>query len=69
VDPYTREVMMNRFVALYEGPTVSSARLLALSADERVVAKFYEALAPEPEPKAGSSREPQPLAVVRGEED
>jgi hypothetical protein len=61
--------MMNRFLALYEGPTVSSARLLALSADERVVAKFYEALAPESEPEADSSREPQPLAVVRGEED
>ena len=59
---------MNRFVALYEGPTVSSARLLALSADERIVAKFYEALAPETEQKLDLSPGGAPLAVVRGDE-
>lgn len=60
---------MNRFVALYEGPTVSSARLLALSADEAIVEMFREALAPKAESEAGNSGEAKPLAVVRGAED
>jgi hypothetical protein len=60
---------MNRFVALYEGPTVSSARLLALSADERIVAKFCEALAPETEQMTDGNPGRAPLAVIRGDED
>ena len=40
---------MTRFVAVYEGLTVSSARLLALNADERIVRKFFEELLAEPE--------------------
>lgn len=35
---------MTRFVAVYEGPTLSAARLLAVSADERIVNKFFEEL-------------------------
>lgn len=35
---------MIRFVAVYEGLTVSSARLLALSADERIVRMLVEEL-------------------------
>ena len=60
---------MNRFIALYEGRTVSSARLLALSADERIVARFYEALTPEAEQKPEASPGRAPLAVVRGDEE
>jgi len=29
-----------RFIALYDGPTVSSAQLLALTGDERIVKDF-----------------------------
>ena len=39
-------------MAVYEGLTVSSARLLALSADERIVRKFFEELLAEPEEDA-----------------
>lgn len=35
---------MHRFVAVYEGATVSSARLLAVSAEPRLVARFFEEL-------------------------
>jgi len=35
---------MTRFVAVYEGPTVGSARLLALSAEPRIVSKLFEEL-------------------------
>ena len=35
---------MTRFLALYDGQTISSASLLAVSADERLVADFGKRL-------------------------
>lgn len=60
--------MESRFIALYQGATVSNARLLALSADERIVARFYELLLPETEQKPDVNPGGAPLAVVHGDE-
>lgn len=39
---------MTTFLALYRGPTVAAAELVALSADERLVRDFAERLITEP---------------------
>jgi len=39
---------MTTFLALYRGPTVAAAELVALSADERLVRDFAERLVTEP---------------------
>ena len=50
---------MTRFLALYDGQTISSASLLAVSADERLVADFGKRLImDEPEPEDERDRPP-----------
>ncbi len=60
--------MMN-FIALYRGPTVSEARLVAVSSEPTVVGRFIRELAGEAdntEDQAGSAEYP-PLLVVHGD--
>jgi hypothetical protein len=39
---------MAEFIAAYRGRTISEAELVAISADERIVSKFFEELAGRP---------------------
>ena len=59
---------MSEFVALYRGRTVSGAELVAVSAEPRLVRKFFAELLDENE-KSEASEEPQTatLELVRGE--
>jgi hypothetical protein len=49
---------MTRFLALYDGKTVSSAELLAVSADRRLVEDFGRRLVQDDEPEFGPSAGP-----------
>jgi hypothetical protein len=62
---------MARFLALYEGPTISSARLLAVSAEPRLISKFFEELVAEPEEDNGGRAEDRGrvLELARGERE
>ncbi len=62
--------MMN-FIALYRGPTVSEARLVAVSSEPEVVSRFVRELAGESdgtEDQAESAEYP-PLHVVHGDNE
>jgi hypothetical protein len=62
--------MMN-FIALYRGPTVSEARLVAVSSEPGVMGRFIRELAGEAdstEDQAGSAEYP-PLQVVHGDNE
>ncbi len=62
--------MLADFVALYRGRTVMDADLVAVTAESRIVRKFFAEMIGEvsdtTEPETG---ETPPLAVVRGDED
>jgi hypothetical protein len=59
---------LSEFVALYRGRTVSGAELVAVSAEPRLVRKFFAELLGENE-KSEPSEEPRTatLELVRGE--
>ena len=61
---------MADFVALYRGRTVAEAELVAVSAETRLVRRFFTELLGEPEPEQiaeDSERAAPVLEVVRGE--
>jgi hypothetical protein len=60
---------LSEFVALYRGRTVSGAELVAVSAEPRLVRKFFAELLDENEKSEASEEEPQTatLELVRGE--
>ena len=62
---------MAEFVALYRGRTVAEAKLVAVTAEPDLVARFIRELLGEPadsaERDASSGREP--LRIVRGDEE
>jgi hypothetical protein len=60
---------MAEFVALYRGQTVGDAKLVALSAESRIVGLFFSELlgepkSTEPSPTAGTEREDRILKPV-----
>ena len=61
---------MTNFIALYRGPTVTEARLIALSSDPEIVDRFMCELAgPDEAVERGTSAEREPLRIVRGNEE
>jgi hypothetical protein len=60
---------LSEFVALYRGRTVSGAELVAVSAEPRLVRKFFAELLDEHEKSEASEEEPRTatLELVRGE--
>ena len=61
---------MANFLALYRGRTVAEAELIALSAEPRIVDRFFAELVGKPEPERRTEeadRQPQRLEVVRDE--
>ena len=60
---------MSEFVALYRGRTVSDAQLVALSAEPRVVRRFFAELLEDNDVSEGRGKESStpPLELVRGE--
>jgi len=62
--------MMN-FIALYRGPTVSEARLVAVSSEPDVVGRFVRELTGEADSAEGrgARTERQKLHVVRGDNE
>jgi hypothetical protein len=61
---------LSDFVALYRGRTVSEAELVAVSAEPRLVRRFFAELLGENEKSEGVREEVHPasLALVRGEQ-
>ena len=58
------------FVALYRGQTVAEARLIAVTAEPRVVDQVIRALVGDSEPAEGHEVSPEePLRAVRPESD
>ena len=57
---------LTNFIALYRGESVATAKLVAVSSDRGIVAKFFRELAGNNE-EAIERPEPQALAVVRGD--
>ena len=57
------------FVALYRGPTVAEAELVAVSAEQRIVRRLFAELLGESEPESEADVRKQPpiLEVVRDE--
>ena len=62
---------MTDFVALYRGRTVSEAEIVAVSAESRLVKRFFAELlgAPEHETDATPEHRTPALEVVGGKED
>lgn len=62
--------MMN-FIALYRGPTVSEARLIAVSSEPSVVGRFIRELAGEADnaEDRGERAEREPLRGVQGDNE
>ena len=59
---------MTEFLALYRGRTVSEAELVAISADKRVVSKFFKELATKsPEDNVCENARGQISELDRGE--
>jgi hypothetical protein len=60
---------MSDFVALYRGRTVSDARLVAVSAEPRLVRRFFAELLEEGDASKGRDKErsTSSLELVRGE--
>ena len=56
--PYA-EVALADFIALYRGRTVSEAELVALSAEQHVVRRFFAELLGEPECTQKADTEPR----------
>jgi len=60
---------LTNFIALYRGPSVAEARLVAVSSDPEIVDWFMSALAgPHETEERSTSTEREPLRVVRGDE-
>lgn len=58
------------FIALYRGRTVSEAELVAICADRRIVSKFFEELAAEPEADDGRGKPSgRVVELARGERE
>ena len=59
------------FIALYRGPTVSEARLMAVSSEPGVVGRFIRELAGEADnaEERGEFAERQPVHVVQGDDE
>jgi hypothetical protein len=65
-----RRMRLTSFVALYRGRTVAEAELIAVSAEQRLVSRFFEELLGEPEREPDSIPDqsgPRVLGVVRDE--
>ena len=65
-----RRMRLADFVALYRGRTVAEAELVAVSAEQRLVRRFFTELLGGLETNSGDSdaeREPTVLEVVRDE--
>lgn len=65
---------MTNFIALYRGPSVSEARLIAVSSEPEIVRRFIRELATEtneasPEERCGTLEREPTLSVVRGDEE
>jgi hypothetical protein len=62
---------MMYFIALYRGPTVSEARLVAVSSEPEVVGRFVRDLTSEPDNTEDRDEraERQRLRVVRGDNE
>jgi hypothetical protein len=60
---------MSEFVALYRGRTVSDARLVAVSAEPKLVRRFFAELLEDNDVSGGRGKEcsTPPLELVRGE--
>ena len=60
---------MTDFVALYRGPTVAEAELVAVSAEQRIVRRFFAELLgeSEAESEADARKQLHVLEVVRDE--
>lgn len=63
--------MQTDFIALYRGQTVSDARIIAVTAEPEIVARFVRELAVEAEDREeiGEAEQREPLRVVPGGED
>lgn len=62
--------MLAEFVALYRGRTVMDADLVAVTAEPRIVRKFFaEMIGEGSDTTELETGETTPLAVVRGDED
>lgn len=60
---------MTNFIALYRGPSVAEARLIAVSSDPEIVDWFMNALTgPDERGERSTSTEREPMRVVRGDE-
>jgi hypothetical protein len=58
------------FIALYRGPTVAEARLIAVSSDPEIVGRFMcELVGPDEAEEHDTSAEREPLRIVRGDEE
>lgn len=62
---------MTNFIALYRGPSVSEARLIAISSEPSIVDLFIRELASEQNhcQEPNTSEERKPLHMVRGDEE
>jgi hypothetical protein len=61
---------LTNFIALYRGPSVAEARLIAVSSEPRIVDRFMCELAgPDEAEERGTSDEREPLRIVRGNEE
>ncbi len=61
---------MTNFIALYRGPSVSEARLIAVSSEPEIVSRFLRELAGTDGPEEQDEMtEREPLRVVRGDEE
>jgi hypothetical protein len=58
---------VTNFIALYRGPTVNEARLIAVSSEPQIVERFVRELVSDPE-ETDRPEPDKPLRLVRDEE-
>ena len=59
--------MQTDFLALYRGQTVSEARLVAVTADPVLVARFIKGLSDEDVAEEPTTTDPEPLRLITGD--
>jgi hypothetical protein len=57
------------FLALYRGQTVSEARLVAVTADPVLVARFIKGLSDEEVAEGPTATDPEPLRLIPGDDE
>ena len=61
--------MQTDFLALYRGQTVSEARLVAVTADPVLVARFIKGLSDEEVAEEPTATDPEPLRLISGDDE